>query len=110
MSPPPPPAKPHTPSVDPVAGLAGSLAHDFSNLLMIIRTAGTFLKDDLAADDPRQEHVTTLLQAAERAARLTHQLQAFSRSQPLEPEHVRPAQGVRQLADTLRHLVPADVE
>lgn len=96
--------------IDPVAGLAGSIAHDFSGLLMIIRNAGAFLKDELEADDPRQRHVSMLLQAADRAARLTSQLQAFGGSQLLKPEIVRPGQIVRGLSETLRHLVPEDVD
>lgn len=96
--------------IDPVAGLAGSIAHDFSGLLMIIRNAGAFLKDELDPDDPKQRHVSMLLQAADRAARLTSQLQAFGGSQLLKPEIVRPAQIVRGLSETLRHLVPDDVD
>jgi two-component system cell cycle sensor histidine kinase/response regulator CckA len=98
------------PVIDPVAGLAGSIAHDFSGLLMIIRNAGAFLKDELGPDDPRQRHVSMLLQAADRAARLTSQLQAFGGSQLLKPEIVRPARVVRGISETLRHLVPEDVD
>jgi two-component system cell cycle sensor histidine kinase/response regulator CckA len=104
--------KPRTsrPTIDPVAGLAGSIAHDFSNLLMIIRTAGEFLHEDLDENDPRQKYVRMLLHAADRGVRLTSQLQAFGRSQLLNPEIVRPAHVVREMADTLRHLVPEDVD
>jgi CheY-like chemotaxis protein len=98
------------PAIDPVAGLAGSIAHDFSNLLMVMRTSAAFLKEDLAPDDPRQQHVQNLLQAADRATRLTNQLQAFGRSQLLKPELVKPAHVIRGLSDTLRHLVPEDVD
>lgn len=98
------------PVIDPVAGLAGSIAHDFSGLLMIIRNAGAFLKDELGPDDPRQRHVTMLLQAADRAARLTSQLQAFGGSQLLKPEIVRPGRVIRGISETLRHLVPEDVD
>src|SRR2546422_134019 len=100
-----PPKRTSRPVIDPVAGLAGSIAHDFSGLLMIIRNAAAFLKEELASDDPRQRHVTMLLQAAERGTRLTSQLQAFGGSQLLKPEIVRPAQIVRSLSETLRHLV-----
>src|SRR5919109_5027845 len=79
-------------SVDPVAGLAGSIAHDFSNILMVIRNAAGFLKDELEPDDPRQARVDALIRAADRGARLTNQLQAFGRAQLLSPELVQPAQ------------------
>lgn len=95
---------------DPIAGLASSIAHDFSNLLMVIRHAGAFLKEDLPPDDPRQEQVGLLLSAANRAVRLTQQLQAMGRSQLLRLELVRPAEIVRGVAGSLRDLVPEDVE
>jgi CheY-like chemotaxis protein len=96
-------------AADPVAGL-GSIAHDFSNILMVIRNAAGFLKDELPPDDPRQARVDAVIRAADRGARLTNQLQAFGRAQLLSPELVRPAQVVRSMSDMLRHLVPEDVD
>ena len=95
---------------DPVAGFAGSIAHDLSNMLLVIANSAEYLKADLGPDDPRQEYVAALLEAAERARRLTGQLQAFGRSQLLKPELVQPARIVREITDTLRHLVPEDIE
>jgi two-component system cell cycle sensor histidine kinase/response regulator CckA len=95
---------------DPVAGLAGSIAHDFSNLLIVIRNASAFLRDDLPADHPLQEYVVQLLEAGERAAMLTRQLQAIGQSQLLSPEFVRPGQVIRELSDSLRRFVPEDVD
>src|SRR5919201_7148922 len=97
-------------AADPVAGLAGSIAHDFSNILMVIRNAAGFLKDELPPDDPRQARVDAVIRAADRGARLTNQLQAFGRAQLLSPELVQPAQVVRSMSDMLRHLVPEDVD
>lgn len=96
-------------TTDPVVGLAGSLAHDFSNLLLVIRSAAGFIKDDLAPDDPQQGRLSQLLDAADRAARLTQQLQAIGRSQLLAPELLAPGKAVRALSEALRHVVPDDV-
>lgn len=95
---------------DPVAGFAASIAHDLSNLLLVIHSSAVFLREDLPTADPRSEHVTALLDAAERARRLATQLQAFGRGQLLKPELVRPATIVRQLNETLREIVPADID
>src|SRR6266849_1066086 len=98
------------PTIDPVAGLAGSIAHDYSNLLMVIQNAASLLQDRLPDDDPGQRHISLLLEAADRARRLTRELQAFGRSQLLKPEIIKPGQVVRGMSDLLRHLVPRDVE
>src|SRR2546430_11258573 len=99
-----------SPPIDPVAGLAGSIAHDCSNLMMILQNAATLLQEDLSEEDPRQKRVRMLLEAADRATRLTRELQAFGRSQLLNPELVRPSQLVRGMSDLLRRLVPPDVD
>lgn len=96
--------------MDPVAGLAGSIAHDFSNLLMVIRNAGALLRAQLERDDESQELVSELLHAADRATKLTRQLQAIGRAQLLRPDFVRPAEVVREIRDVLREMVPTDAD
>jgi len=97
-------------SLDAISDLAGSLSHDFNNLLMVMRNCGVFLREDLDAGDPRQEYVNDLLEAAERAEHLVSQLQAFGRTQMLRPEYVKPADLIRNVSETLRRLVPEDVD
>lgn len=104
------PVLPRPRTIDPVAGLAGSIAHDFSNLLMVIRNAGSLIREALPPEDPNQEYLTELLRASERAMRLTQQLQAIGRSQLLKPDIVRPAEVVRGIRDTLRDIVPRDID
>jgi two-component system cell cycle sensor histidine kinase/response regulator CckA len=96
-------------AADPVAGLAGSIAHDFSNLLMIIRNAASFLKEGTSAQES-QEYISQILHATDRATRLTQQLQAIGRSQLLQPDIVRPAEVIRGIGGMLRELVPEDVD
>ena len=97
-------------SLDAISDLAGSLSHDFNNLLMVMRNCGVFLREDLDPGDPCQEYVTDLLEAAERAEHLVSQLQAFGRTQMLRPDYVKPAELIRGLSETLRRLVPEDVD
>lgn len=105
-----PEAKTPPARLDSVAGLAGSLAHDFSNLLMTIRNAGSLIQEDLPPNHACQQYVSELLQASERAMLLTRQLQAMGRSQLLKPDLVRPSEIVRSVRDMLRDIVPTDVE
>ena len=72
--------------MESVGRLAGGVAHDFNNLLTIILGSCTFLTEGLAAQDPMVEDVHQIFEAGKRAERLTRQLLAFSRSQPMRPE------------------------
>jgi PAS domain S-box-containing protein len=77
--------------------LAGGVAHDFNNLIAAILSYASFVSAELARDleaaGARSERVQGLLddvdqitQAAQRAARLTHQLLAFGRRDFVNPE------------------------
>jgi PAS domain S-box-containing protein len=66
--------------------LAGGVAHDFNNVLMIIGSyADLILQKDLK-DENVTKYARHIQQAATRAASITQQLLAFSRKQVLEPE------------------------
>ncbi len=64
--------------------LTGGIAHDFNNLLMGV-LGNLELLSRRVTDDRLQRYITHARQAAERGAKLTTQLLAFSRKQRLEP-------------------------
>src|SRR5688572_18528065 len=79
--------------------LTGGIAHDFNNLLTVV-VGGLDLISKQVTDERLQRYAANALTAAERGARLTAQLLAFSRVQRLEvkPTYVAPLiEGMRPL-------------
>jgi two-component system cell cycle sensor histidine kinase/response regulator CckA len=95
--------------MEAVGRLAGGVAHDFNNVLTIIRAQTEFLLADLPADDPRRADVQEIQCAADRAATFTRQLLAFSRRQLLQPEVLDLNGIVRGMEMMVRRLVGEDV-
>ena len=67
--------------------LAGGVAHDFNNMMMIIMGFSDFLLSTLERDDPRWADADEIRKAADRAMHLTRQLLGFGRQQ-LVARHV----------------------
>ncbi len=67
--------------MEAVGRLAGGVAHDFNNMMMIIMGFSDFLLTTLARDDPRWADADEIRKAAERAMQLTRQLLGFGRQQ-----------------------------
>ncbi|MCW3798028.1 PAS domain-containing protein [Sphingomonas sp. BN140010] len=80
--------------------LTGGIAHDFNNLLTVV-VGGLDLIAKRESDPKLQRYAQNALEAAERGARLTAQLLAFSRVQRLE---VRPTV-VAPLIENMRPLL-----
>ena len=80
--------------------LTGGIAHDFNNLLTVV-VGGLDLIAKKVEDEKLKRYADNALAAAERGARLTAQLLAFSRVQKLE---VRPTYAVR-LVENMRPLL-----
>ena len=80
--------------------LTGGIAHDFNNLLTVV-VGGLDIIAKRAVDAKLKRYAENALAAAERGARLTGQLLAFSRVQRLE---VRPTQ-VAPLIQNMRPLL-----
>jgi two-component system, cell cycle sensor histidine kinase and response regulator CckA len=72
--------------IESVVQLAGGIAHDFNNLLTAILGSAEIVLEDPALDADAREDVEQIRAAAARAAQLTHQLLAFSRTQVLQPQ------------------------
>ncbi len=95
--------------LEAIGRLAGGVAHDFNNLLMVILGYCSTLLEALAAEDPRRRHVEEIATAGGRAAELTQQLLAFSRSQAFRSELLDLDQVVRGLESLLHRLLGEDI-
>ena len=83
--------------------LTGGMAHDFNNILQVIQANLDLVRTSIPADQKALARLAAAGAAAERGARLTRQLLAFARRQPLAPQPTDVARLVRDLADLLRH-------
>jgi PAS domain S-box-containing protein len=95
--------------MEAVGRLAGGVAHDFNNVLTIIRAQTEFLLADLPGDDARRADVMEIQSAADRAAAFTRQLLAFSRRQILQPEVLELNAVITGMDMMVRRLVGEDV-
>lgn len=88
--------------MEAIGRLAGGVAHDFNNILSVIRGQTERMLREVRPDDPTHQRLDQILWSADRASRLTRQLLAFSRQQVLEPR-VLPLDAV--VADAREMLV-----
>ena len=96
--------------LEAIGQLTGGVAHDFNNLLTVI--VGNLDMMERAADDPQRVRRLTAvaLAAAGRGERLTQQLLAFARRQPLRPEVVDVNRLVRDFEPLVRRAVGEAIE
>ena len=72
--------------MEAVGQLTGGVAHDFNNLLTVIANSLDLLSRPWRNEAQKQRLIESAQRAAERGARLTQQLLAFSRRQSLRPD------------------------
>ena len=89
--------------------LTGGIAHDFNNLLTVV-VGGLDLLAKRIEDGKLRRYAANALTAAERGARLTGQLLAFSRVQRLEvrPTHVAPL--IENMRPLLKNVLGPGIE
>ena len=91
--------------MEAVGQLTGGVAHDFNNLLTIIRSATDFLRRRDLPEDRRRRYIDAISETIERASKLTAQLLAFARRQPLKPQVFNVGAQVESVARLIRPLV-----
>src|ERR1700758_1388858 len=96
--------------MEAVGQLTGGVAHDFNNLLTIIRSATDFLRRRELPDERRRRYIDAISETVERASKLTAQLLAFARRQPLNPEVFDVGAQVDKVVQLIRPLVGGRIE
>jgi signal transduction histidine kinase/CheY-like chemotaxis protein len=96
--------------MEAVGSLAGSIAHDFSNILSVVLGYTETVLADLKPDDPLRADVQEIAIAGGRARDLTRQLLAFSRQQVLEPKPMNLNDVFAGMAQMLTRLVGEHIE
>ncbi|HEX9946437.1 MAG TPA: PAS domain S-box protein [Allosphingosinicella sp.] len=66
--------------------LTGGVAHDFNNLMTVIRGSAELLTRPGLSEERRSRYLRAIIDTADRAATLTSHLLAFGRRQALKPE------------------------
>jgi PAS domain S-box-containing protein len=95
--------------MEAVGQLTGGVAHDFNNLLTIIRSATDFLRRRELPEERRRRYIDAISDTVERASKLTGQLLAFARRQPLKPQVFNVGAQVEAVAQLIRPLVGARI-
>ncbi len=66
--------------------LTGGVAHDFNNLMSVVGTSVQLMLRKELPEPTRRKYLETIHETVQRASKLTGQLLAFARQQPLRPE------------------------
>ena len=90
--------------------LAGGISHDFNNLLGVVIGYSDLALTSLSPNDPLRDQIEEIKKAGHRAASLTRQLLAFSRSQVLTPKVLDLNTVVAETSKMLLRLLGEDIE
>ncbi len=96
--------------MEAVGQLTGGIAHDFNNLLTVITNALDLLAGPSRDTAYRRRIIESAQRAAERGAKLTQQLLAFARRQPLHPATHNINSLIGGFEAVLRRACPEPVE
>jgi signal transduction histidine kinase len=100
----------HTQKMEALGQLTGGVAHDFNNVLHVIRNAVAVLERRLNLGEAElKKYLEMIRRNADRAAMTTARLLAFSREQALDPEPLDLNNLIAGLDNLLRHVLGASI-
>lgn len=96
--------------MDAVGKLAGGVAHDFNNQIMVMMGFCEMILSDMAEGNPHQAAIKEIKNAAERSAAITRQLLTFSRREIVQPKIFDPNVLIRDLERMFNRLLFEDIK
>lgn len=100
----------HSQKMEAVGRLAGGVAHDFNNLVTVIKGYCDLISLKLGPGHDLQDWFEEIKNSANRAAALTSQLLAFSRKQVLEPRVLDLNEVLADMNRLLRRIIGEHIE
>lgn len=97
-------------SIEALGRLAGGVAHDFNNMLTIIKGSVELLQLSSPRPPQEREDLERISEASSRAAELTSQLLAFGRKQVLQPRLLALNTTLNSLEPLVRRVVPSNIQ
>ncbi|MDB5727549.1 MAG: response regulator [Noviherbaspirillum sp.] len=99
----------HAQKLEAVGKLTGGVAHDFNNVLQIIAGNLQLLQIYFGSEGQAGKRIESALSAVERGSKLSSQLLAFARRQPLQPVVVDLRRMIGDMDDLLRQALGGSV-
>jgi CheY-like chemotaxis protein len=96
--------------MEAVGRLAGGIAHDINNVLMIIRGHTDMAREQVSSADPLRRDLDQIQKASDRATALVQQLLAFGRRQLHRPRILDINMVVADLGKMLAPLIGEDIK
>jgi PAS domain S-box-containing protein len=96
--------------MEAIGQLAGGVAHDFNNMLTVIRGYCELLQRQLPPTSEYRRYADTILNATDKATMTTQQLLAFSRRQVIQAREIQLNNVVQDMGKLLLRLIGEDVQ
>ena len=96
--------------MESVGRLAGGVAHDFNNMLMVIIGYTEMVMGQVDPELPIFKDLQEILDAAKRSASLTRQLLAFARKQVISPVVLDINETISSMLKLLRQIIGEDID
>jgi nitrogen-specific signal transduction histidine kinase/ActR/RegA family two-component response regulator len=96
--------------LEAVGRLAGGMAHDFNNILVVIKLSTDMLLSQITPDSVCTKPLLQISHAADRAAALTKQMLAFGRQQMMQPRIINLNAVVSETTHMLRRIIGEDID
>jgi len=96
--------------MEAVGRLAGGVAHDFNNMLVVIMGQTELILRKIPPSEPFHDQLKLVHKAALRSADLTRQLLAFARKQVITPKILNLNDVVSSMFNMLKRLIGEDIE
>ncbi len=96
--------------IESIGRLAGGVAHDFNNMLGVIRGNAELAHTEAGLSPKAKEYIHEITQAVDRSATLTRQLLAFARKDDVSPRVINLNQALDGMLKMLNRLIGKDIE
>jgi two-component system, cell cycle sensor histidine kinase and response regulator CckA len=95
--------------MESIGRLAGGVAHDINNKILVILGYAELIRESLEKSDPNHEFIEEIIDAGQKGANIVGQLLAFARKQIISPKVCELNKIVESMLKMIRRLIGEDI-